>query len=80
MCLWSKNRNYNSFPLPPTSLSTFLMNIKTNDESILKKHDELIKKALLYGDEKFDLSCHKFITSSAMESIVSPERFSNSLV
>ena len=69
MCLWSKNRNYNSFPLPPNSLSTFLMNIKTNDESILKKHDELIKKALLYGDEKFDLSCHKFITSSTMESM-----------
>ena len=57
-----------------------LINIKKIDESILKKHDELITKTLLYGDDKFDLSCNKSIISSTIEFIVSTEIFSNSLV
>ena len=44
---------------------------------LLKKHDELITKTLLYGDDKFDLSCNKSIISSTIEFIVSTERFSN---
>ena len=56
------------------------MNIKKIDESILKKHDELITKTLLYGDDKFDLSCNKSIISSTIEFTVSTDRFSNSLV
>ena len=59
---------------------SLLMNIKKIDESILKKHDELITKTLLYGDDKFDLSCNKSIISSTIEFIVSTGRFSNSLV
>ena len=50
------------------------------DESILKKHDEFITKTLLYDDNKFDLTCNKSIISSTIQFIVSPERFSNSLV
>ena len=57
-----------------------LTNIKKIDESILKKHDKLITNTLLYGDDKFDLSCNKSIISSTIEFIVSTERFSNSLV
>ena len=41
---------------------------------------ELITKTLLYGDDKFDLSCNKSIISSTIEFVVSTERFSNSLV
>ena len=40
---------------------SLLTNIKKIDESILKKHDKLITKTLLYGDNKFDLSCDKSI-------------------
>ena len=84
MCLWSRNINYNPFP-PPLPLfqsarQSLLINIKKIDESILKKHDELITKTLLYGDDKFDLSCNKSIISSIIEFIVSTERFSNTLV
>ena len=43
-------------------------------------YDEFITKTLLYDDDKFELSCNKSIISSATEFIVSPERFSNSLV
>ena len=50
------------------------------NESILKKHDKLITKALLYGDDKFDLSCFKSIISSTIEFIVSTKGFSNWLV
>ena len=57
-----------------------LTNIKKIEESILKKHHELITKPLLYGDDKLDLSCNKSIISSTIEFIVSTERFSNSLV
>ena len=46
---------------------SLLTNIEKIDESILKKHDELITKTLLYGDNKFDLSCNKSIISSAVE-------------
>ena len=67
-------------PLFQSARQTLLMNIKKIDESILKKHDELITKTLLYGDEKFDLSCNKSIISSTIEFIVSTEKFSNSLV
>ena len=56
---------------------SFLINIKKTDERILKKHDKLITKTLLYGDEKFDLSCNKSIISSTIEFIVSTEGFSN---
>ena len=59
---------------------SLLTSIKKIDESILKKLDELITKILLYGDDKFDLSCDKSIISSTIEFIVSTERFSNSLV
>ena len=59
---------------------SLLMNIKKIDENILKKHDELITETLLYGDDRFDLSCNKSIISSIIEFIVSTERFSNSLV
>ena len=82
MYLWS--RNYNPFPpsLPPLSIcqKSLLINIKKIDESILKKHDELITKTLLYGCDKFDLSCNKSIISGTIEFIVFSEKFSNSLV
>ena len=67
-------------PLFQCARQSLLTNIKKIDESILKKHDELITKTLLYGDDKFDLSCNKSIISSTIEFIVSTERFSNSLV
>ena len=59
---------------------SLLINIKKIDESILKKHDELITKTLLYGCDKFDLSCNKSIISGTIEFIVFSEKFSNSLV
>ena len=67
-------------PLFQCARQSLLTNTKKIDESILKKHDELITKTLLYGDNKFDLSCNKFIISSTIELILSTERFSNSLV
>ena len=67
-------------PLFQSARQSLLMNIKKIDESILKKHDELITKTLLYGDDKFDLSCNKSIISSTIEFIVSTGRFSNLLV
>ena len=67
-------------PLFQSARQSLLMNIKKIDESILKKHDELITKTHLYGDDKFDLSCNKSIISSTIEFIVSRERFINSLV
>ena len=59
---------------------SLLTTIKKIDESILKKHDELITKTFLYGDSRFDLSGNKSIISSTIEFIISTERFSNSLV
>ena len=44
--------------MPPLSINT-----KKADESILKKHDELIAKTLLYGDDKLALSCNEPIIS-----------------
>ena len=41
------------WPLFQCARESFLTNIKKIDESILKKHDELITKTLLYGDGKF---------------------------
>ena len=67
-------------PIFQCARQSLLTNIKKIDESILKKHDELITKTLLYGDDKFDLSCNKSIISLTIEFIVSTERFSNSLV
>ena len=67
-------------PLFQSARQSLLMNIKKTYESILKKHDELITKTFLYGDDKFDLSCSKSIISSTIEFIVSTGRFSNSLV
>ena len=49
------------YPFFQCASGSFLTNIKKIDESILKKHDELITKTLLYGDDKFDLSCNKSI-------------------
>ena len=66
-------------PLFQSARQSLLTNIKKIDESILKKHDKLITKTLLYGDDKFNLPCNKSI-SLTIESIVSTERFSNSLV
>ena len=67
-------------PLFQSARQSLLLNIKKIDESILKKHDELTTKALLYGNDKFGLSCNKSIISSTIEFIVSTERFCNSLV
>ena len=68
------------YPLFQSARQSHLINIKKIYESILKKHDELITKTLLYGNDRFDLSCNKFIISSTIEFIVATERFSNSLV
>ena len=68
------------WPLFQCARQSFLTNIKKIDESILKKHDELITKTLLYGDEKFDLPYNKSVISLTNEFTVSTERFSNSLV
>ena len=68
------------FPLFQWARQSLLTNIKKIDESILKKHGELITKTLLYGDDKFVLSCNKSIISSTIEFIVSTERFNNSPV
>ena len=46
------------------SVRQFLIIIKI-DESILRKHDKLITKPLLYGNDKFDLSCNKSMIYSA---------------
>ena len=82
MCLWSTNRNCNHFllhcPLFQSAGQSFLINVKKINESILKKL--IITKTLLYGDDKFDLSCKKSIISSTTEFTGSTERFSNSLV
>ena len=67
-------------PLFQSARQSLLINIKKINENILKKHDKLITETLLYGDDKFDLSCNRSIISSAIEFIVSTERFSNSLV
>ena len=67
-------------PLFQSAGQSPLINIMKINESILKKHDELITKTLLCGDDKFDLSCNKPVISSTIEFIVSTERFSNSLV
>ena len=67
-------------PLFRSARQSFLINIKKIDETILKENDELITKTLLYGNNKFDLSCNKSIISSTTKFIVSTERFNNSLV
>ena len=67
-------------PIFQSARQSLLLNIKKTDESILKKHDELITETLLYGDYKFDLPCNKSIIFSKIEFIVSTERFSNSIV
>ena len=68
------------YPLFQSARQSLLININKIDESILKKHDELITKTLLYGYGKFDLSCNKSIISGTIEFIVFSETFSNSLV
>ena len=67
-------------PLFQSARQSLLINIKESDESTLNKHDKLITKTLLYGNDKFDSSCDKSIISSTIEFIVSTERFTNSLV
>ena len=59
---------------------SLLTNIKKINESVLKKHEELITKILLYGGDKSDLICNKSIISSTIEFTVSTEIFSNSLL
>ena len=84
MCLWSKIETTTHFllhcPLFQSASQSLLINIKKIDESILKKHNKLITKTLLYGNGKFDMSCNKSIISLTIEFIVSTERFSNLLV
>ena len=48
-------------PVFQSARQSLLTNIKKIDEIILKKHDKLITKTLLYGDDKFDFSCNKFL-------------------
>ena len=67
-------------PLLQSARQSLLINIKKINESILKKHDKLMTKTLLYGDDKFNFSCNKFAISSTIEFTVSTRRFSNSLV
>ena len=67
-------------PLFQSARQSLLTNIKKIDESTLKKHDKLITKTLLYGNDKFDSSCDKSIISSTIEFIVSTEKFTISLV
>ena len=67
-------------PLIQCARQSLLTSFKKIDESILKKHGKLITKTLLYGDDKFDLSCNKSLIFSTIEFIVSTERSSNSLV
>ena len=43
------------YPLFQSVRQSLVINIKITDESILKKHGELITKTLLYGDNK--LAC-----------------------
>ena len=47
------------------SVRQFFLIIIKIDESILRKHDKLITKPLLYGNDKFDLSCNKSMIYSA---------------
>ena len=67
-------------PLFQSARQYLLINIKKIDESILKKHDKLITKTLLYDNDKFDMSRNKSLILSTIEFIVSTERFGNSLV
>ena len=62
---------FNPFSLFQSTRQSVLINIKKTDESILKKIDEFITKALLNGDDKFDLSFNKSIISSPIDFIVS---------
>ena len=48
-------------PLFQSARQSLLINIKKIDESILKKHDKLITKTLLYDNDKFEVSCNKSI-------------------
>ena len=66
-------------PFFQSARQSFLINIKKIDESILKTCNDFSTKKLLHGNDKFDLSCHKSI-SSTIEFTVSSKRFSNSLV
>ena len=58
-------------PLFQFAIQALVINIKKIDGSILKKHNELITKTLVYGDDKFDLFCNKSIISSTIEFILS---------
>ena len=57
-----------------------LNSTKKKNESILEKLNELNTKTFPYGDNKFDLSCNKFIISSATELIILTGRLSKLLV
>lgn len=57
-----------------------LNSTKKKNESILEKLNELNTKTFPYGDNKFDLSCNKFIISLATELIILTERLSKLLV
>ena len=64
-------------PLFQSARQCLLINIKKIDESILKKHNEIIIETPMYGDDKFDLSCSKSIITSTIEFTVSTDRISN---
>ena len=79
MRLRFRTRNYNPFHSPLPSLSICLT-IPLNQRKLMKifyRHDELIIKTPLHGDDKFGLSCNKSIIFSAIESIVFTKGFSN---
>ena len=46
-------------PLFQSARQSLLIKIKKIHENILRKHDEIITKTLLYGDGKFGLSCNR---------------------
>ena len=68
------------FPLFQSARKSLSVNLKKIEESILKKHDEPITKALLYGYDKFNLPYNKSTISSIIEFIASTERFRISLI
>ena len=67
-------------PLIYSAGQSFLNSTKKKNESILEKLNELNTKTFPYGDNKFDLSCNKFIISSATELIILTGRLSKLLV
>ena len=93
--IWDIFKNTSFYKTPPVAasatiltkcffhiwtLQATLINIKKIDESILKKHDELIRKPFCMAMINLTCLCNNSIISSTIEFIISTERFSNSLV